>query len=92
MKNANHLCGVGWLVGNSAAHRRRQHAVSVGKERRESLVRAKRLCRVGTSGDEAGAPLDNDMMIEEEQSILDAQTASAVEELKSVVSYQYVSL
>ncbi|XP_062167468.1 importin subunit alpha-9 [Alnus glutinosa] len=74
-------------VGNAAANRRRQHAVTVGKERRESLVRAKRLCRVGIS-DESDVSLDNDMMIDEEQSILEAQTSSAVEELKSAVAYQ----
>ncbi|EXC16258.1 Importin subunit alpha-2 [Morus notabilis] len=78
-------------VGNVAAHRRRQHAVTVGKERRESLVRAKRLCRVGTSGEgdgEGEAPLESGMIIEEEQSILEAQTSSAVEELKAAVSNQ----
>ncbi|XP_059427766.1 importin subunit alpha-9 [Corylus avellana] len=74
-------------VGNAASNRRRQHAVTVGKERRESLVRAKRLCRAGIS-DESDVSLDNDMMIDEEQSILEAQTSSAVEELKSAVAYQ----
>lgn len=74
-------------VGNVAAHRRRQHAVTVGKERRESLVRAKRLCRVGTSG-EVETPVESGMMIEVEQSILEAQTSSAVEELKAAVAYQ----
>ncbi|POO01609.1 Coatomer beta subunit [Trema orientale] len=74
-------------VGNVAAQRRRQHAVAVGKERRESLVRAKRLCRVGTSGQD-DTPLDSGMIIEEEQSILEVQTTSAVEELKSAVAYQ----
>ncbi|PSS23722.1 Importin subunit alpha-9 like [Actinidia chinensis var. chinensis] len=74
-------------VGNVAAHRRRQHAVTVGKERREALVRTKRLCRVGVSGD-AVFSLDNDMMIDEEQSVLEVQTISAVEELKITISYQ----
>lgn len=74
-------------VGNVAAHRRRQHAVTVGKERREALFRTKRLCRVGVSGD-TYVPLDNDMMIDEEQSILEAQTTSAVEELKLAIAYQ----
>ncbi|KAJ7972433.1 Importin subunit alpha [Quillaja saponaria] len=74
-------------VGNVAANRRRQHAVTVGKERRESLVRAKRLCRVGISGDN-DVPLDSEMLIDEEQSILEAQTSLSVEELKSSVSYQ----
>ncbi|KAJ4704852.1 Importin subunit alpha [Melia azedarach] len=74
-------------VGNVAAQRRRQNAVTVGKERRESLVRAKRLCRVGTSGD-SEVSHDSDMMIDEEQSILDAQTSAIVEELKSAIAYQ----
>ncbi|KAK6942843.1 Armadillo [Dillenia turbinata] len=72
-------------VGSVAANRRRQQAVTIAKERREALVRTKRLCRVGTSGDGNG---DGDMMIDEEQSILEAQTSSAVEELKSAVAYQ----
>lgn len=74
------------LVGNVAASRRRQHAITVGKERRESLVRAKRLCRVGIS-DDGEVPLDSEMMIDEEQSILESQTSLAVEELKSAVAY-----
>lgn len=74
-------------VGNVAAHRRRQHAVTVGKERRESLVRAKRLCRIGIGDDVA---VDNEMIMDEELSILEVQTSSAVDELKSAVQYQYV--
>lgn len=74
-------------VGNVAANRRRQHAVSVGKERREALVRTKRLCRVGVSGDDI-VPLDSDMMIDVEQSVLEVQTSSAVEELKFAISFQ----
>ena len=63
----------------------------MGKERKESLMRAKRLCRVGISGD-GDVSLDNEMMIDEEQSILEAQTSSAVEGLKSAMAYQYVNL
>ena len=59
----------------------------MGKERREALVRTKRLCRVGVSGD-AVVSLDSDMMIDEEQSVLEVQTISAVEELKIAISYQ----
>ncbi|CAH9127040.1 unnamed protein product [Cuscuta epithymum] len=69
-------------VGNVAAQRRRDNAVTVGKERREALMRTKRLCRVGVIGD------DSDMMIDEEQSILEAQTSSSVEQLKLAVSHQ----
>ncbi|KAL4389989.1 hypothetical protein HN51_010924 [Arachis hypogaea] len=80
-------------VGTVAGTRRRQQAVAIGKERRESLVRAKRLCRVpvggGGDGDGDGqAPLDSDMIIDEEQSILDSQTSLAVEKLKSSVAFQ----
>ncbi|GAA0147654.1 transporter [Lithospermum erythrorhizon] len=75
-------------VGAVAGQRRRQHAVTVGRERRESLVRAKRLCRVPVSGD-SDVPIDDgDMMIDEEQSILEAQTLKAVDELKLAVSYE----
>lgn len=74
-------------VGNVAAHRRRQQAVTVGKERRDMLVRAKRFCRIGI-GDVIA--VDNEMMMDEEVSILEVQTSSAVDELKSAVSYQYV--
>lgn len=91
MKIIMKMCSVIWfLVGNVAAQRRRQNAVTVGKERRESLVRAKRLCRVGTSAD-GEVSSDSDMMVDEEQSILEMQTSSAVEELKSAVAYQYVN-
>ncbi|MCI15880.1 importin subunit alpha-2-like [Trifolium medium] len=59
---------------------------SVGKERRESLVRAKRLCRVGISDVEVD--VEGDMMIDEEQSILESQTSLAVQNLKSALAYQ----
>lgn len=72
-------------VGNVAAHRRRQHAVAVGKERRDLLVRAKRFCRIGIGDD---AAVDNEMIMDEELSILEVQTSSAVDELKSAVAYQ----
>ncbi|TQE09379.1 hypothetical protein C1H46_005016 [Malus baccata] len=74
-------------VANVAGQRRRQQAVSVGKERRELLVRAKRLCRVGISGD-SDDTVESEMIIDEEQSILEARTSSAVEGLKSAVAYQ----
>lgn len=77
-------------VGNLASQRRRQNAVAVAKERRDMLVRTKRLCRVGVGGDDDDSEPDNDMMLDEEQSILDAQTSSAVDELKASVAYQYV--
>lgn len=74
-------------VGHVAAQRRKQHAVTIGKERREALVRTKRLCRVGVSSD-TDVPIESDMMIDEDQSILEAQTSAAVEELKLSVAYQ----
>nr|KYP58016.1 Importin subunit alpha-2 [Cajanus cajan] len=75
-------------VGNAAASRRRQHAVTVGKERRESLMRAKRLCRVGTGGGDGEVSIDSDMLIDEEQSILESQTSLAVENLKTTLALQ----
>lgn len=76
-------------VGNIASMRRRQHAVSVGKERREALVRTKRFCRDGFV--EKCDSSDREMIIDEEQAELDAQTTRTVEELKSSVLYQYIS-
>lgn len=78
------------LVGNLATQRRRQNAVVVAKERRETLIRTKRLCRTGIGGDDVGET-DADMMLDEEPSILEAQTSSAVEELKAAVVYQYAA-
>ena len=79
----------GCVVGNVAGQRRRQQAVTVAKERRELLVRAKRLCRVGTNGgDDEDARVEIEMMIDEEQPVLEAQTVKAVEELKSAVQSQ----
>lgn len=76
-------------VGNLASQRRRQNAIAVAKERREALVRTKRLCRVGVVGDDDdGGERDVEMMLDEEQSILEAQTSSAVEELKAAIAYQ----
>ncbi|CAL0299586.1 unnamed protein product [Lupinus luteus] len=77
-------------VGNVAGSRRREHAVTIGKERRESLVRAKRLCRVGIGGGESegDVPAESEMIIDEEQSILESQTSLAVEKLKSAIAYQ----
>ncbi|KAM7255176.1 hypothetical protein ACFE04_020417 [Oxalis oulophora] len=79
-------------VGNVAAQRRRQNAVTVAKERRESLVRAKRLCRVGTTScvdsEYDGDDTDTEMMVDEAQSILEAQTTKATEGLKSALAYQ----
>ncbi|XP_027173061.1 importin subunit alpha-9 [Coffea eugenioides] len=81
-------------VGNVAAQRRRQHAITVAKERREAVVRTKRLCRVGVGGggddqltyDDDGD--GGDMMIDAEQSILEAQTCSAVQDLQLAMLFQ----
>ncbi|KAF3567266.1 hypothetical protein DY000_02019901, partial [Brassica cretica] len=79
--------------GDVAGQRRRQQAVTVAKERRESLFRAKRLCRVDSYGDDDDDPhVENEMMIDEEQPVPEAQTSKAVEELKSAVQYQVTAL
>ncbi|KAE8666651.1 Importin subunit alpha-9 [Hibiscus syriacus] len=75
-------------VGNVAAQRQREKAVTVGKERRESLVRAKRLCRVGATGDGDVLVEGNDMITDKAGFLLDAQTSTAVEELKYAAAYQ----
>lgn len=72
-------------VGNVAGQRRRQQAITVAKERRESLVRTKRMCLVRVSNED---DVPGDMVMDEEQPILEAQTSSAVEELKLAMAYQ----
>ncbi|GJN37421.1 hypothetical protein PR202_gb26374 [Eleusine coracana subsp. coracana] len=73
-------------VHNSAASRRREQAIAIGKERREALMRAKRVCRAPLSGSDEAAMEEGDMVINEEKSDLDARTAQAVEDLKSALS------
>ncbi|CAI9098065.1 OLC1v1034626C1 [Oldenlandia corymbosa var. corymbosa] len=75
-------------VGNVAAQRRRQHAIAVAKERREAVMRTKRLCRVGVVGEGDDPIIEDDMMTDEQLNILEDQASSAVEELKLAVSYQ----
>jgi len=43
---------------------------------------------VGTNGDVEDALVENEMMVDEEQPILEAQASKSVEELKSAVQYQ----
>ncbi|KAF3772748.1 Importin subunit alpha-9 [Nymphaea thermarum] len=69
-------------VGNIAVQKRRQHAVAVGKERREAAIRTKRLCRDGVL-DGTNALSDEDAIMDDEEVVLNAQTSAAVEELKS---------
>ncbi|KAL4582384.1 hypothetical protein LXL04_006931 [Taraxacum kok-saghyz] len=88
LENCNPSCYFSVVVGSTAAQKRKQNAVSVGKERREALFRTKRLCRAGVSTDTDIPIDDNDMMIEEEQSILESQTTSAVQELNLAITFQ----
>lgn len=81
--------GICISVHNAAAQRRRQHAIAVGKERREALIRTKRLCRVAVA-DDSEVLLEGDMLVDEEKAVLDSQTSQTVEDLKSALSYQYV--
>lgn len=84
---------VGSLVAvhNTAASRRREQAIAIGKERREALMRAKRVCRAPLSGSDEATIEDGDMLIDEKAD-LETRTAQAVEELKSALSSQYVPL
>ncbi|XP_062184332.1 importin subunit alpha-2-like [Phragmites australis] len=75
-------------VHNTAASRRRDQAVAIGKERREALMRAKRVCRAPLSGSDEAAVEEGDMVIDEEKAGLEARTAQAVEELRSALSSQ----
>ncbi|KAF6146649.1 hypothetical protein GIB67_008935 [Kingdonia uniflora] len=77
-----------FLVGNVAGNRRRQQAVIVGKEIRETLVRTKWLCREGIVSD-GDVLLDKEMVIDDdEDEVLNAQTIEAVGELKFVLQSQ----
>ncbi|CAD6232773.1 unnamed protein product [Miscanthus lutarioriparius] len=75
-------------VRNTAANRRREQALAIGKERREALMRAKRVCRAPLSGSDEAAAEDGDMVIDEGKADLEARTTQAVEELKSALSSQ----
>lgn len=68
-----------------AASRRKQHAITVGKERREALIRTKRLCR-GLGDDDI--TFEGDMIIDKEKAALDTRTAETVESLKSAIHHQ----
>ncbi|RLM93241.1 hypothetical protein C2845_PM08G04810 [Panicum miliaceum] len=84
----NHRDAIKSSVHNSASSRRREHAIAVGKERREALMRAKRVCRAPLSGSDETVMEEGDMVIDEEKADLEARTAQAVEELKSALSTQ----
>lgn len=71
---------------NLATSRRKQHAIALGKERREALIRTKRLCRDGLGGNDLAS--EGDMIVDEEKEVLDKKTAETVESLKSALHYQ----
>lgn len=75
-------------VRNTAANRRREQAIAIGKERREALMRAKRVCRAPLSGSDEAAAEEGDMVVDEEKADLETRTTQAVEELKSALSSQ----
>ena len=78
-------------VGNIASQRRRQQAITIGKERRDAVVRAKRMRRADDIDDEG--MLDNEDICVSKQEVsdkaLDEDTVRAVEDLKSVFSIRY---
>ncbi|KAK9154113.1 hypothetical protein Sjap_001593 [Stephania japonica] len=75
-------------VGNAAASRRRQLAVTVGKERREALFRAKRLCRDAIVGSDGEVVEDKEMVIDEGDAASNKRTSDAVQELTAAFLYQ----
>ncbi|KAK8961237.1 Importin subunit alpha-2 [Platanthera guangdongensis] len=76
-------------ANNIAAQRRRKNAISLGKERREVLIRTKRMCREGPA-DYNGTSLEIDMVVDEEKAILDSQASKVVEDLKSALRLHYI--
>ncbi|URE43357.1 hypothetical protein MUK42_14768 [Musa troglodytarum] len=87
-QSSYHRDAIKTSVHNTSAQRRRQLAVAVGKERREALIRTKRLCREAHFDDNE-ASLEGDMNIEEERAVLNAQASQIIEDLKSATTYQY---
>ncbi|EMS52684.1 Importin subunit alpha-2 [Triticum urartu] len=83
----SHRYAIKSSVHNTAASRRREQAIAIGKERREALMRAKRVCRAPLSGSDEATIEDGDMVIDEKAD-LETRTAQAVEELKSALSSQ----
>jgi hypothetical protein len=82
-------------VGSIAGQRRRKQAVVIGKERRDAVVRAKRMRRADDSiGDEGMLESEESSMSKEEASgeALDKDTILAVEDLKSAFSARYSNL
>lgn len=80
-------------VGNIASQRRRQQAITVGKERRDAVVRAKRMRRADDS-DEGMVDDEEVSMCKEEGSdkALDEDTVRAVQDLTSAFSVKVKSL
>lgn len=67
-----------------AGQRRRQQAITVGKERRDAVVRAKRMRRADDSDE---GMLDDEQVSER---ALAEDTVKAVEDLKSAFSVKYL--
>lgn len=82
-----HRDGIKSSVHTLAAQRRRKHAITLGKERREVLIRTKRMCREGLD-DYNESSLETDMFVDEEIATLDSQASKIVEELKSSLRLQ----
>ncbi|THU53649.1 hypothetical protein C4D60_Mb10t16670 [Musa balbisiana] len=86
-QSSYHRDAIKTSVHNTSAQRRRQLAVAVGKERREALIRTKRLCREALFDDNE-ASLEGNMNIDEERAVLNAQASQIIEDLKSAMTYQ----
>ncbi|KAJ3693704.1 hypothetical protein LUZ60_009184 [Juncus effusus] len=87
---SHHRHSIKSSVSYNAANKRRQQAVSISRERREALIRAKRLCRdsIFDKNDAQNDSLEGEMVIDEEKSVLDSKTTQTVKDLKSVLSNQ----
>ncbi|KAK8959817.1 Importin subunit alpha-2 [Platanthera guangdongensis] len=65
----------------------RKNVISLGKERREVLIRTKRMSREEPA-DYIGTSFEIDMVVDEEKAILDSQASKVVEDLKSALRLQ----
>lgn len=85
--SSQHRDGIKFSAHNIATQRRRKHAISLGKERREVLIRTKRMCREGPA-DYNGTSVEVDMVVDDEKAILDSQATKVVEDLKFALRLQ----
>lgn len=73
-------------VHSGTAHRRRQNAVAIGKERRSALVRTKRLRLDDVGCNDNGISVEGGMIVDQRNIDLNSRISRAVEGLRSSIS------